>query len=264
MIGAKLGAGREADVYAWGDDAVVKVYRPGFPGHHTEALVLASLSGLGIAPELVDTLTHDGRTGLVQQRLPGPDMLGVLQRQPWRLLHLARGLAEAHLAVHQVPAPKELPDLRQVVADRIGQADLPPRLREHALRVLDNLPDGDRLCHGDYHPGNVLVADRLGVIDWPNATRGAPPADHARTMLLLRHADPLPGTSAVSRALMATGRAALARAYARTYRAGYPMSSPQVDRWLVVQTAARLAEGIDGERPTLIRLLDRHRRRSAP
>jgi hypothetical protein len=30
MIGSKLGAGREAEVYAWDDDAVVKLYRPGF------------------------------------------------------------------------------------------------------------------------------------------------------------------------------------------------------------------------------------------
>lgn len=40
MIGAKLGAGREADVHAWGDDAVVKLYRPGFGGHRAKALAL--------------------------------------------------------------------------------------------------------------------------------------------------------------------------------------------------------------------------------
>jgi aminoglycoside phosphotransferase (APT) family kinase protein len=49
--------------------------------------------------------------------------------------------------------------------------------------------------HGDYHPGNVLLAaDRVAVIDWPTAARGAPEADHARTRLLLRWADPLPDT----------------------------------------------------------------------
>jgi hypothetical protein len=29
-MGPQLGAGREAEVYAWGDDAVVKLYRPGY------------------------------------------------------------------------------------------------------------------------------------------------------------------------------------------------------------------------------------------
>lgn len=50
MIGAKLGAGREADVHAWGDNAVVKLYRPGFGGHRAEALALASLDGHDFAP----------------------------------------------------------------------------------------------------------------------------------------------------------------------------------------------------------------------
>jgi hypothetical protein len=138
---------------------------------------------------------------LVLERLGGTDMLSLLQRQPRRLLGLARALADAHLVVHGIQAPAELPGLRPVLAARIAGAGLPPPLREHAVRVLDALPDGDRLCHGDYHPGNVLVAaDRVGVIDWANAACGVPEADHARTVLLLRWADPLPGTPVIARA----------------------------------------------------------------
>jgi RIO-like serine/threonine protein kinase len=31
--GARIGAGREADVFAWDEHAVLKLYRPGFGGH---------------------------------------------------------------------------------------------------------------------------------------------------------------------------------------------------------------------------------------
>jgi Ser/Thr protein kinase RdoA (MazF antagonist) len=262
MIGARIGAGREADVHTWDGDAVVKLYRPGFGGHRAEALALATLDGHGVAPRLIDTVECDGRTGLVLERLPGTDMLSLLPRQPWRLLGLARALAGTHLAVHQIQAPADLPDLRPVLAARIQDADVPPRLRGYALRVLDRLPDGDRLCHGDYHPGNLLVAaDRVAVIDWTNATRGAPEADHARTMLLLRWADPLPGTPLASRALMAAGRSLFAHGYARAYRAGSPQPVSPVDSWLVVNAAARLAEGIEVEQATLTGLLDRAERR---
>jgi aminoglycoside phosphotransferase (APT) family kinase protein len=140
---------------------------------------------------------------------------------------------------------------------------MPPRLRAHALRVLDALPDGDRLCHGDYHPGNVLVAaDKVAVIDWPNATRGVAEADHARTRLLLRWADPLPDTPLVSRALVAAGRMTFAYAYARAYRDCSPQPLRQTASWLVVHAAARLAEGVEVEHATLISFLDRARRRA--
>ncbi|MGN9909946.1 phosphotransferase family protein [Phytohabitans sp. LJ34] len=264
MLGSRLGEGREAEVYAHGNDAVVKLYRPGYHGHRAEASALSRLDGHGLAPALMDVVDHDGRTGLVLERVPGPDMLTLLRRQPWRVARLARALATAHLAIHGRPAPTDLPDLRQTLAARIDDAPMPADLRGFARRVLDGLPAGERLCHGDFHPGNVLVAaERVAVIDWPNATRGAPAADHARTLLLLRRANPLPGTPLASRALIAAGRAICARAYRRAYDACAPTPPQHVDSWLTVHAAARLGEGIDAETATLIRILERGRRRSS-
>jgi len=260
MIGARLGVGREAEVHAWGDAAVVKLYRPGFGGHRAEAMALGALDGHGVAPKLIDIVECDGRTGLVLERLSGSDMLALLERRPWRVFGMARTLARAHLAVHEVAAPADLPGLREVLATRIQDAGLPSRLRDHARRVLDDLPDGDRLCHGDYHPANVLLAaDRVAVIDWPNAARGVPEADHARTMLLLRWAAPLPDTSPVTRAMIAVLRSALTRRYARAYRAGSPPLR-SAGSWLVVHAAARLSEGIEAERATLVGFLERRAR----
>ena len=263
MIGPMVGEGREAEVYAWGDDAVVKLYRPGYLGHHGESVALAALDGHGLAPRLIDIVERDARPGLVLERLAGSDMLVLLPRQPWRVLALARALAKAHRAVHEVQAPADLPDLRLVLAARIDDAPLPTPLRAFALRVLDGLPTGDRLCHGDFHPGNVLVAaDRVGVIDWANAACGVPEADHARTLLLLRWADPLPGTPLISRALMAAGRSVFAHQYARTY-GGSRNRLSHVDSWLTVHAAARLTEGIEAERTTLIGLIERARHNAA-
>ncbi|SCL35726.1 Phosphotransferase enzyme family protein [Micromonospora rhizosphaerae] len=259
-LGPRLGAGREADVYACSDGAVLKLYRPGFGGHRTETLALRSLEDRGVAPRLVDVVECDGRTGLVVERLAGPDMLTLLQRRPWRLYALARSLAKAHLAVHRVQAPAELTGLRQVLATRIRDAALPQHLLDFVSRLLDGLPDGDRLCHGDYHPGNILLAaDQAAVIDWGAATRGVPEADHARTLLLLRWSDPLPGTPLVSRALIAAGRSVLAHAYARDYRRGSPPLR-QTRSWLVVHAAARLSEGIPAEEERIIGLLERARK----
>jgi Phosphotransferase enzyme family len=155
-------------------------------------------------------------------------------------------------------------DLRRVLATRIDDAGLTPQLRGFALQVLDELPSGDRLCHGDYHPGNVLfAADRITVIDWAGAARGVPEADHARTLLLLRWADPLPGTPRISRGLISAGRAIFTHGYRHIYAGRSNVPLRQVNQWLVVHVAARLSEGIDVERPKLEGILDRARRQAA-
>src|SRR5689334_1819136 len=167
MVGSRIAQGRQADVYTWdGDRAVLKLYREGLDMQAAEAAALTRLNGTGIAPRLLDTVTIDGRVGLVLQRLDGLDMLTLLQRQPWRLPSLARMLAHAALRVHRVQAPSDLPDLIEVLGERIEAADLDTRLREFALRVLHTLPAGDRLCHGDLHPGNTVVTSNgVSIID---------------------------------------------------------------------------------------------------
>ncbi len=256
-LGPRLGSGRGAEVFLYGDAAVLKRYRPGFGGHRTEAQALRSLDGHDVAPKLIDVVDCDGRVGLVVERVAGVDMLTLLQRQPWRVRRCAHQLARAHRAIHGLPAPAGLADLREVLASRIRDAGLRQVLLGQVLGLLDGLPDGDRLCHGDYHPGNLLVTpDRAAVIDWGSAARGAPEADHARTLLLLRWSQTLPGTPLLSRAVIATGRSLLAGAYERAYRrASAP--SPRTDAWLIVQAAARLSEGIDTERPMLMTRLER-------
>ena len=262
-LGPRIAEGRDAEVYAWGD-AVLKLYRPGSDGHRAESAALARLDGTGVVPRLIRTVRVDGRDGLVLERLAGSDMLLLLERRSWKLIGYARALARAQLRIHAVPAPADLPDLRERLAARIGAADLSQPLRDFALRTLEGLPAGDRLCHGDLHPGNVLVAaDRVTVIDWTTATRGVPAADLARTILILRNGAPLPGSSRLLRVLLATGRSAFAGAFERTYRRHCADRPQQVAQWTVVHAAARLTEDIAPERPRLVDLLDRARRRAA-
>jgi Ser/Thr protein kinase RdoA (MazF antagonist) len=261
MIGAKIAEGREAEVHAYDTDTVVKLYRPGYLGHLAEASALAALDGHGVAPRAFGTITIDGRHGVIMQRLDGVDLLTLVQRRPWRLFGLARLHARAHVLVNRVHAPAQLPDLKDTLAARIETAVANLTLRDFALQVLDPLPAGDRLCHGDLHPGNVLLADgHPHAIDWTNATRGTPDADHARTLLLLTHADPLPGTPPPIRALITAGRRTYTRTYTNTYRKLAPHRPTHIDAWITVHAAARLAEGIDVETPTLLDILIRAHR----
>jgi aminoglycoside phosphotransferase (APT) family kinase protein len=125
------------------------------------------------------------------------------------------------------------------------------------MRALETLPRGDRLCHGDFHPGNVLVAsgggdggDRPIAIDWTGASRGDPAADVARSFLIIRFGGLTPDATPAVAALARVGRRLLWRGYA----SAYAIDRAALARWLPVVAAARLAEGIDGERARLLQL----------
>jgi hypothetical protein len=53
-------------------------------------------------------------------------------------------------------------------------AALSDDLKNKVFLMLEALPDRQNLCHGDYHPGNVLITRRGPlVIDWMTACAGS-------------------------------------------------------------------------------------------
>jgi Ser/Thr protein kinase RdoA (MazF antagonist) len=253
----RIAQGREAEVFDRGDGTVLKLFRVGMEGARAgvEAAALAAVAASGVeAPPVVELVTVDGRAGIVLGRVDGTDLLSILERRPYLVLAVGRALATAQAAMHRITAPSALPDLREQLAARISSAAaLDAGARQRALDELTSLPDGDRLLHGDLHPGNLLgsVAAPV-VIDCGDASRGDPLADVARTELLLRVARLPPGPPPVLRALARVGRGLLLGAYRRAYGR---VDSEVVARWLLVRAAARLAEGVDdAEVPVLLRL----------
>ncbi len=138
-------------------------------------------------PAAGDIVRVNGRNGLLYQRVNGETMLEELSRKPWRSPGLGRRMAELHVEMHTRTAPADIPSQRQRLAGKIGRAEaLPADLRAKALAALEQMPDGDRLCHGDFHPGNILMtAQGETIIDWIDASRGNPLADLARTTILV-------------------------------------------------------------------------------
>ncbi|HKB49344.1 MAG TPA: phosphotransferase, partial [Ktedonobacterales bacterium] len=117
------------------------------------------------------------------------------------------------------------------------------------------LPGGDALCHGDYHPDNVLMTRHgLIIIDWGGASSGHPLADVARTALLLQVGE-LP-TSHLNRWLLASARAFVRRAYARRYLRHRPASAKELAAWRLPIAVARLGEEIAEEKSKLLRLIE--------
>jgi len=255
-----LAQGREAEVFLLADGTVLKLLRDAEDGELAtrEFAAMRALRAMGDrVPAVLGEVMVDGRPGIVMERVSGTDLLSTLGRRPWSIVRAGRSIGRVHAAVHGVTAPAGLPDLRVALQDRIARAPLAPRVVEACLAVLDACPDGDRLCHGDLHFGNLLGSwTSPVVIDWGGAARGDPCADVARTKLLLGVGEPPAGAPIAIRLLAPLVRAKVVRAYVAAYARHRPIDRQSLARWDVVQAAARLCEEMSTERSHLLGLLE--------
>lgn len=242
-LGPLLGTGKVAEVFAWGDDLALKLYKPGVPktSAFREAAILSIVEGFGLPAPRVHSVGGElqDRWGLMMTRAEGAPFAKALMAVPPSQPYLA-ALAALQRQIHDVVA-SQLPSLKARLRASIGRA---PRLdaarRDRLLARLATLPDGDRLCHGDFHPFNVLgTPERATVIDWLDASSGEPAADVCRSYVLIAHASET-----------------LARTYVETYAKLTGLDPGEVWRWRAVVAGARLAEGVADEEASLLAMVE--------
>ncbi len=260
----KIAEGREAEMFAWGEGRILRLMRGSDAFWHarmeTDKLVLKGARERGLrVPEVFEAMEVMGRPGLVMERIDGADLLTVIGRQPWKVWWVAGIGGRAHARMHEVVAPAEVQSTKEYVTRALTHSPHVPKVvADAALKALADLPDGDRLSHGDFHPANILMdGDEPVIIDWGNVTRGDPAADVARTLVILESGSPPPGTPLPLRLMALFGRRLLTSAYIRAYRRVAPLDMGLVRRWAAVRLADRLADSIPKERSNLLRLLSK-------
>jgi len=265
----RIGEGRQAEIFEYGNGRVIKLFREGTPvaSIERERIAMEAVrSAGGPAPVSRGLARVMGRDGLVMDRIDGPDMLTLLGSKPWMAWACGRILGEMHAALHEVAAPPELPTVHARFRDQINAAvTAAPEhrdLAQYVLGVLDGLPEGDRICHGDYHPANVLLAEAGPVvIDWPNAMRGDRHADVARTLLIMEIASAPPGAPAMVVRLIAVGRRIVRASYLRAYKRRASLDEALLARWRIPVAGQRMVEGIEDELPKALAIIERARAR---
>jgi aminoglycoside phosphotransferase (APT) family kinase protein len=256
--GEMIARGRTAEVFAWKDDQVLKLFLEGWPVDSVEheAQVTGALHKAGLPVPAVEGIVEvDGRLGIALERVDGPSMLRVLTSRPWRIGQLGRKLAELHAAIHSCEMP-ELPSLKEGLEMGIRETvELPEETKEAVLSHLEHLPDGNAVCHLDFHPDNVIMSSRGPVvIDWSNPRRGDPVADVTSCSLILRLA-PLPQFMA-GRWLLGMVRDRLHSVYLKRYLQLRPASHQRIAAWELPLIASRLSDNIPEERDLLLTFIE--------
>jgi uncharacterized protein (TIGR02172 family) len=240
---ALLGTGFTSDVYAWGKGRVLKLFHPGRPASrvHCEFTVTRVIRDAGLsAPAAYDLVELDGRLGIIFERIDGPSLADLVQARPWTLFAVARQFAELHAVLHSHRPPDELPHQYEWIDSAIQAAGhLSDAEKLNVRSRLADLPHGDALCHGDFHPGNILCSKSGPVIiDWGKATRGHPLGDVAQTSYLFQNASLPPSTPRTFRLLFESLRAILHRTYLKRYLQLRSGTLEQIAAWKIpVETA---------------------------
>ncbi len=178
-----IGEGNTAEVFAWKEAQVLKLFREGFPrsGVEQEYKISKEIEKHGVSmPRVFGLLDYDGRPGIVYERIAGTSLMKLIEQHPLRAMKYARHMARLQYEYHQCIA-KDLPSAKEELAQKIKRtAGISEGRKEIILKQLEKLPEGTSLYHGDYHPGNIIVdSGRYVILDWMLGAGACPCADVA-------------------------------------------------------------------------------------
>ncbi len=245
---------------AFAGPLVLRMLRP----HHDPARALReeatqnAVAALGFpAPRvlLAATTAPLGAPFVLMERLPGRPLMET------RVVGMGTRLAELQVRLHALdPATLAralgpsgtFEGYLDAFAARIARAkldELAPLLAW--LRARRPPPAAPAICHGDFHPQNVLVEHgrATGVLDWPNALVAEPAFDVASTFNILRFV-PVGLTSmpAAVRWVVRAAQPLLAQGYLAAYRRRRPIDGARLAYYRVAAALRALVRAAETQR----------------
>ena len=241
-VGNLLAVGNVAEVFEWGS-LVVKLYKSATakPAAFREAALHAAVEALGLpVPRVWGVREIAGRWGVVFDRVDQASFAERMLNNRDDIPQYLQSMVRLHMRIH-THAAVQFAGLNVRLAANIAATErLDERRKEDLLAGIADMPEGDRLCHGDFHPMNILgEAAQPVIIDWPDARCGDPAADVCRSWLLMK--------------LHATE---FATTYLDMYCQSSGMTPKTVLSWRPYVAAAKLAENVPSELDGLRAIVD--------
>ncbi len=203
----------------------------------SEALNQARAAEIGISvPKILEVTMIDGQWVIVSNFIRGKTIARLKTENPELEEHYLSILVKLQLEVNSKHC-SEFEKLKDKFNKLICKSDLSATDRFTFHRLLDELPMGDKLCHGDLTPSNVIISEEEipFILDWSCAMQGNSLADAAASFISLYLND---GSDS-------------ANAYLRIYCETSAIDKESIQRWIPIAAAAKLANANAAERELL-------------
>lgn len=210
-------------------DKCIKLFDQG----HSKAKILSEAathakveeSGLNV-PKVLEVTKAEGKWAIVYEFISGKPLDRLAGEAPERADEYMERFVEAQLKINAAKA-HSLEKLKDRLAESLFAADLPSATLYELHMRLESLPVGDRICHGDFAPSNLIVngEDEDYIVDWSHAAQGVPAADAARTTF--SSGSPERSTARTDTSASTAKKAVSPR---RRYRSGYRCAPPKGSR----------------------------------
>ena len=151
-----------------------------------EALNQARIENTGLSiPKILEVTMIDGKWAIVSEYIKGKTLAQLIEEDPEKKEEYISLLVDMQIEVHSKTCPL-LNKLKDKMSRKIAECELDATTRYDLHTRLEGMPKHNKVCHGDFNPSNIIIAEdgTPYILDWSHATQGNASADVARTYLL--------------------------------------------------------------------------------
>lgn len=207
-----------------------------------EALNQARIEETGLnIPKVLEVTMVEGKWAIVSEYIKGKTLTQLMEENPDKKDEYIALLVDLQLEVLSKKCPL-LNKLKDKMNRKISESKLDATTRYDLHTRLEGMPKHDKVCHGDFNPSNVIIAEdgTPYIIDWSHATQGNASADAARTYLLFWLGGDMNG----------------AKKYLDLFCAKSNTAKQYVQKWMPIVAASQSVKGNEKEREFLLSWVD--------
>ena len=203
-----------------------------------EALNQARIEETGLnIPKILGVNMIDGKWAIVSEYISGKTLAELIEENPEKKDEYIELLVDLQMSVHAKTSPL-LNKLKDKMNRKIAETELDATTRYDLHTRLEGMPKHNNVCHGDFNPSNIIIAENGTpyILDWSHATQGNASADVARTYLLFWLNGDIEG----------------ADLYLNTFCKKSDTAKQYVQKWMPIVAASQSVKGNEKEREFLM------------